>query len=909
MVKRPTTRGILLGGMPFLAGCVLWAGVHFGVGGPAAGRGKEIFEQEQGNLWARITSPAAGALVSGQTPVSMEVGPGINRVEFEPEGGTVMTVVSPPFGWVWDTRSGPDGVGRLTIRAYGAGGAPATTEVSVTVDNAAPRLSLAPLSTPLTAASTVEVSATAEDVSGVARLVFSLDGTPQKTVTAPPFVWSWAVGAEANGSHRVTADAYDRAGNRATTDVSLAVAIDNQNPAVSLSIPGVGATLVENQTLSITAAASDNVGVAKVWFILDDVVVATVTAGSPYVYNWTISSSNNGIHRWTATAFDAMGNQATTPPVSVAVNIPVPPGSDRTSQTYLFQMVRQPYPSTLGGAAYSTDWRGPTADYVDAYGGWRWTNRKGDWIDATGTPQGNQPFVSFNANSGNPNQFFTYAGIDATALVQYVQAHGMWLAVLMDSVGMGERSVASNWNQTVAVPSIVVNYVDGSGGTLACKLVAADTTGSDLPHTLWNEVNLPAFLEFERPAKPVTRATLTLSLKNLSSGTCVVRLNPCHPPLNTDPVTGQDGLASLAGNLDQGITALPSVIGAQRYVDGSSLSDFVYGTVMNNNAEYNYDPALWGGAHDFTKFPHVCVGKWTSPFDQLTLVTSDYTGEGFAPLAPGLGAMKLDMRDAGVQTGQEGWTNGTAVNSSYLFMPYEEIGVLDHIFVRQYIRLGSPHVRVPSDRREVLRDGLPAWTDMAGKFGISPSHDTTYGGFSGTSGGSGGWQMRWSWSDCEVNLGGPNEQGVQMGWHLWDYGSNPAGYNHILENQAVNNWGQRGGLAATFYPGRWYCIETEVKLNSIDTSNPNMNFQADGLLRTWVDGRLVYERTGLVFRTWPVYRPAYNPEAKRPIRQLGIGWLLWNWYHGGTTPSSVHRTTFTTGLVWAKQRIGPMKRP
>ncbi|HNC75679.1 MAG TPA: hypothetical protein PK362_12430, partial [Elusimicrobiota bacterium] len=155
MVKRPTTRGILLGGMPFLAGCVLWAGVHFGVGGPAAGRGKEIFEQEQGRLWAKITTPAAGALVAGRTPVSLEVGPGINRVEFETEEGIAATVVDPPFGWVWDTRSGPDGARRVTVRAYGAGGAPVTSDVSVTVDNTPPRVSLSPLSPPLTAASTV----------------------------------------------------------------------------------------------------------------------------------------------------------------------------------------------------------------------------------------------------------------------------------------------------------------------------------------------------------------------------------------------------------------------------------------------------------------------------------------------------------------------------------------------------------------------------------------------------------------------------------------------------------------------------------------------------------------------------------------------------------------------------------
>jgi hypothetical protein len=615
-----------------------------------------------------------------------------------------------------------------------------------------------------------------------------------------------------------------------------------------------------------------------------------------------ISLTNNGsLSNPAPTHFTAQNDTPIPPPA---------PGSDRTSQPYLFQMVRQPYPSTLvGGSNYDTDFRGPTAVYVDPTSGWAWTNLKGDWIDSEGTPQGDTPFVSFSANSGNVNEFFTYTGIDVTALVQYVQTNNKWLAVLMGNSEAAYRSVASPWNQTASVPVIAVTYADSTTGTLACKLVGANTAGSSLPRTTQDEQSLPVFMEFERPAKAVASATLTLSLKKLTSGTGVIHINPCNPPFNTDPPTGQGGLASLAGNLDQGVTAHSNVIGAQRYVDGAVLSDFVLANSLSSSSEQWYDPALWGGTQDLTKYPHNAVGKWVGGFNTLTLVDSNYTGEGFAPLAPGLGAMKLDMPDAGIQTGQEGGTSGTAASSAVLYMPYDEIGLIDHIFVRQYVRLGTPHVRVPSDRRQVLRNNVPAWTDLGGKIGISPSHNTSYGGFSGSAGGGNGWQMRWSWGDCETNLGGPNEQGMQFGWHLFDFGTNPEGYRYISESQSLNSWGQRGGLGATCYPGRWYCIETEVKLNSIDTSNPSTNFQPDGLLRTWIDGRLVYERTGMVFRTWPVYHPTYNPSAIRPIRELGVAWLLWNWYHGGTTRSSVDRTVFTTGLVWAKQRIGPMKMP
>ena len=43
------------------------------------------------------------------------------------------------------------------------------------------------------------------------------------------------------------------------------------------------------------------------------------------------------------------------------------------------------------------------------------------------------------------------------------------------------------------------------------------------------------------------------------------------------------------------------------------------------------------------------------------------------------------------------------------------------------------------------------------------------------------------------------------------------------------------------------------------------------------------------------------------IWRLGVKELWWNWFHGGTTQNTVQRTLFVTGLVWAKERIGPIR--
>lgn len=610
-----------------------------------------------------------------------------------------------------------------------------------------------------------------------------------------------------------------------------------------------------------------------------------------------------------ATETESMSLPASLQPPSYSPFAPPPvvaPGADRTSQTYLFQNVPQPYPSAIGGASYATDWRGPNYHYVDTFGGWRWTNPGGDWIDVNGTPQGPSAYASFSDPAGPSDTYTTYSAVNVTGLVQYVQAKNKWCAFHIASTS-GVRAMCSNWHASKPTPLISVNYADGTSAMLACRFVGRLNNSTAYPMTLGDEPIIdPNTIEFERPTKPVASATLRITIIKKNSSAATIKLNPCNPPVNADPISNTSGLAASAGVLDANITNVSGVMGAQRYVDGTALSDFALVGSKNVTAESQYDPALWGGTTDTSKLPHTAVGKWVNAPAALVLVNSRYTGEGFAPLAPGLGALKLTMANESVPTGTEVRNSGTAAIISYLFMPVEKMGLLSHIFTRQYMRLGTPHVRKPADRREVLRYGNPTWSDMGGKMGISPSHNTSYGGFSGSSGGGGGWQLRWAWSDCETNVGGPNEGGIQLGWHLWDFGTqNPPGYRYGNDSQVVNNWGQRGGLGATMYAGRWYEIETEVKLNTVNAADNS--YLADGLLRVWIDGRLCYERTGMVFRTLPRATPAYNPGAMRPFRELGVGWLLWNWYHGGLTASTVERTTFTTGLVWAEQRIGAMR--
>ncbi|WP_233261427.1 PHB depolymerase family esterase [Vitiosangium sp. GDMCC 1.1324] len=91
---------------------------------------------------------------------------------------------------------------------------------------------------------------------------------------------------------------------------------DTAAPTVSISAPANGASV--SGTVKVTANASDNVGVAKVEFSIDNTLVGTDSA-SPFEYSWNTAAATNGTHTLVARASDAAGNTATSSTVSVTV--------------------------------------------------------------------------------------------------------------------------------------------------------------------------------------------------------------------------------------------------------------------------------------------------------------------------------------------------------------------------------------------------------------------------------------------------------------------------------------------------------------------------------------------------------------------------------------------------------------
>ena len=101
---------------------------------------------------------------------------------------------------------------------------------------------------------------------------------------------------------------------------------DTTAPTVSMTAPASGAT-VSGTSVTVSANASDNVGVVGVQFKLDGANLGSEDLTAPYSTTWNTTTTANGSHTLSAVARDAAGNQATASMVTVNVSNTTTPSS------------------------------------------------------------------------------------------------------------------------------------------------------------------------------------------------------------------------------------------------------------------------------------------------------------------------------------------------------------------------------------------------------------------------------------------------------------------------------------------------------------------------------------------------------------------------------------------------------
>lgn len=273
-----------------------------------------------------VTSPSASAAIFGTVTLvaSASDNVGVVGVQFALDGQNVGgQITSAPYTMAWDSTTVADGNHSITAAAWDLAGNTATSSpVTVAVDNSAPTVSLTSPSNGSVVTGVVPVSASASAL--VSQVGFYLDGaTLIGTATSSPYSVNWNTSGLIQGSsHTVSAVAYGINGKTAPSSAVTVVIKDTTPPTVAVTSPANKASV--SGAVTISASASDNVGVVKVGFYVDGALLTTDVA-PPYSAAWNTNTAALGSHALTARAYDQAGNSTTSAAVSVNVVDKTPP--------------------------------------------------------------------------------------------------------------------------------------------------------------------------------------------------------------------------------------------------------------------------------------------------------------------------------------------------------------------------------------------------------------------------------------------------------------------------------------------------------------------------------------------------------------------------------------------------------
>jgi hypothetical protein len=214
-----------------------------------------------------------------------------------------------PYNAVWNASGASEGPHVIRARAYDNEGNFADATITVDVGDAdPPSVSITSPANGATVSGNVGITVSASDTSGIARVWFYVDDVYIRSDAAAPYNAVWNATGASQGAHVIRARAYDNAGNFADTTITVNVG-DATPPQVTITSPGDGATVSGN--VVIDASASDDSGIQRVWFYVDNVYLRS-DAAAPYNAIWNAGAASPGSHVIRVRAYDNAGNFADT---------------------------------------------------------------------------------------------------------------------------------------------------------------------------------------------------------------------------------------------------------------------------------------------------------------------------------------------------------------------------------------------------------------------------------------------------------------------------------------------------------------------------------------------------------------------------------------------------------------------
>lgn len=518
-----------------------------------------------------------------------------------------------------------------------------------------------------------------------------------------------------------------------------------------------------------------------------------------------------------------------------------------------------PLPSPTSSVRQFRTWdagSGPSRDYWSRHLRMRWTNPGiGDWLDATGAPQGAIPYASASIDkAGSWYQF------DATRLVTRWLDTGLNRGFMLRIAG--RRSPSITWSGRVSAnpPTLVLSLAGGGTRTMQCEAFSGfsptSTRGLDTRERSRTSEAQTNILQFDLTPiqEKVVSAVVNLYCETVS-GTATLEVFECDPPAFQLGAEGRQPILGIAAEMPE--TALgqhPSVIRAGDFSDLGKGVLFDSLSLSENSAnEQLPDPDAPGTVMFRGSFTPNGRGSFSGRVETMRADPSD-------PLRP----------PATVET--------EMFCRLYLFLEDDWRSTLD-----------ANKMAIGWD----LRMGW--WNDANGGYWQAT---TGNGGSPGTglkrfapakSNGSTQVRDRWEYQGHSLRMeaglgtddGNPYESLRPVETYVYHL-DQPTGYGQVYR---LGN--------AVLQRGRWHCIEQQIRINSvIGPFDQQGNGEAvpDGILRTWLDGVLVSEVTNLRWR-----------------RNLEMGvqgpWI--NWFYGGKQASEVSMHYRMNHFVLARKYIGP----
>ena len=644
------------------------------------------------------------------------------------------------------------------------------------------------------------------------------------------------------------------------------------------------------------------------------------TAGSSASQSTTLTRSTDGTSTLTLTNNMGLSNGGS--PATFTSTTPAVPDietdSYRTSASALFADVAAATAVVAGSSGpwataarvgvtapadeYTWGVWGPTYNHVEASSEWAWANPGGDWINTAGTAQATTlPHWTTSTTSTG-----TVSGITATAGAVAAWVRGRGNAYIVKATG-GVPAIAALHHPTAAAPIMLVTYSDGTSETLACSACVQLVSGTAYSQIGAQSATVSASvaLEFSMPSKAVASATITLAVTSHPGGTVTLNGYLANPPTNAEAVA--EGIA-VDYPADDGIDADSSVVFAQNYADGSTLSDWVipYSTLtVDMTSKANWSPGVYGGTTNSALLPTAYGGvavaasnKWFHKQDStanVSLVSSSYTSENFSPRATGLGALRIVIPGSTAVDGANVGQGGGFGCDLMTLLPEADIGNPSSGNVRFSIRFAwVPKALADTKMYRTGSGGSAFYAVPIGKMGIGWHHYTK--------GGSG--------SSPQWDGGSNNDGGENLGWSArLGYVAAPADAELISLRPFVHsqdmrpdhenlNMGNVSGLGSSMYPDTWYDIETELTLNTYNNSGAVGTSSADGSMSVYINGRLDSTHTGFKWRDGAIdYAVTPNGPYLAPFRELGLKGLWMNFYNGGVQQQDMDLVFFVTGVV------------